>query len=42
MFPDIDELFKKIDDIPYDLIGQLVSKMTADEWIKIYEANVNR
>ena len=34
--------FKKVDDIPYNLIGQLVSKMTADEWIKIYEANIKR
>ena len=34
--------FKKIDDIPYDLIGELASKMTADEWIKIYEANVKK
>ena len=34
--------FKKVDDIPYDLIGQLVSKMTADEWIKIYDANIKR
>jgi len=29
--------FKKIEEIPYDLIGELVSKMTADEWIRIYE-----
>jgi len=29
--------FKKTDEIPYSLIGELVSKMTADEWIKIYE-----
>lgn len=29
--------FKKIDEIPYDLIGELVSKMTTDEWINTYE-----
>ena len=32
--------FKKIDEIPYELIGELVSKMTVDEWIAIYEMNV--
>ncbi|MGB1247853.1 MAG: DUF1801 domain-containing protein [Chitinophagales bacterium] len=30
--------FKKIEDIPYKLIGQLASKMTADDWIAKYEA----
>lgn len=34
--------FKKMDDIPYDLIGELVSKMTPQEWIEIYEANIKR
>lgn len=34
--------FKKMEDIPYELIGQLISKMTAEEWIDIYEANVKR
>lgn len=29
--------FKKIDDIPYDLIEQLLSKMSVEEWIEIYE-----
>jgi len=33
--------FKKIEDIPYDLIGELCSKISTDEWIKIYE-NVNK
>jgi uncharacterized protein YdhG (YjbR/CyaY superfamily) len=32
--------FKKIDQIPYELIGELSSKITADEWIKIYETNL--
>ena len=31
--------FKKIDMIPYNLIGKLVAKMTVDEWIKCYENN---
>lgn len=34
--------FKKTDAIPYELIGQLVSKMTCDEWIKLYENNIKK
>lgn len=34
--------FKKIEDIPYKLIGQLVSKMTVEEWIALYEKNVKK
>lgn len=34
--------FKKMDDIPYELIGELAGKMTADEWIARYEQNVKR
>ena len=30
--------FKKIDQIPYELIGELASKITPDEWIKQYES----
>lgn len=29
--------FKKIEDIPYELIGQLTAKMSAKEWIQVYE-----
>jgi len=29
--------FKKIEDIPYKLIGQLTAKMSAEEWIQVYE-----
>ena len=29
--------FKKIDQIPYKLIGELASKMTPQEWIELYE-----
>ncbi len=34
--------FKKMDDIPYDLLGELFEKMTPDEWIELYEKNVKR
>ncbi len=34
--------FKKIDEIPYDLIGELVSKLTVEDWVEIYEKNVKR
>ena len=30
--------FKKFDEIPYKLIGQLMKKMSAKEWIEKYEA----
>lgn len=29
--------FKKIDQIPYSLIGELAKKMTTSQWIDIYE-----
>jgi uncharacterized protein YdhG (YjbR/CyaY superfamily) len=29
---------KKMDQIPYDLFGELASKMTAQQWIDVYEA----
>lgn len=34
--------FKRIDDIPYELIGELTGKMTVKEWIDIYESNIKR
>ncbi|MEZ4700833.1 MAG: DUF1801 domain-containing protein [Rhodothermales bacterium] len=34
--------FKKVEDIPFALIGELVSKMTVSDWIEIYERNVRR
>ena len=34
--------FKKIEQIPYDLIAELSGKMSTDEWIKIYETNIKR
>tara|TARA_R110002073_G_scaffold221808_4_gene381991 strand:- start:14371 stop:14832 length:462 start_codon:yes stop_codon:yes gene_type:complete len=29
--------FKRLDDIPYDLIGELTAKVSTEEWIQIYE-----
>lgn len=34
--------FKKLNDIPYLLIGKLMKKMSVSEWIKIYETNLKR
>lgn len=34
--------FKKIEQIPYNLIGELTSKITPDEWITFYESNMKR
>ena len=34
--------YKKPEDIPFDLIGQLASKITVDEWIAVYEKNFKR
>ncbi len=34
--------FKKMDDIPYELIAELCTKMSVDEWISIYEAAVKK
>jgi hypothetical protein len=34
--------FKKIEDIPYDLIEQLLGKMSVEEWIDIYEAAIKK
>jgi hypothetical protein len=29
--------FKKIENIPYELLGELMTKMTTDQWIETYE-----
>lgn len=34
--------FKKLDQIPYKLIGELVSKISAEKWIETYENNLRR
>jgi hypothetical protein len=30
--------FKKLDDIPFDLIGELMQKITVKDWINLYES----
>ncbi len=32
--------FKKVDEIPYEIIGELCSKLTPDDWIALYERNL--
>ncbi|NNF85293.1 MAG: DUF1801 domain-containing protein [Winogradskyella sp.] len=32
--------FKKMEDIPYELVGELCQKITADEYIEIYETAI--
>jgi uncharacterized protein YdhG (YjbR/CyaY superfamily) len=34
--------FKKIDQIPYNLIGELASKLTPQQWIELYEKEVKK
>lgn len=34
--------FKKMEDITYDLIGDLASKMTVQDWISMYENNFKK
>jgi hypothetical protein len=34
--------FKKTEHIPYDLLGQLMQKMTAEQWIALYERNLKK
>ncbi len=34
--------FKKVEDIPYELIGELASKMTVNEWISLYESAIKK
>ena len=31
--------FKKFDEIPFDLIGELVTKISVEDWISTYESN---
>jgi Domain of unknown function (DU1801) len=33
---------KKMDEIPYGLFGELVSKISVQKWIDIYDSNVTR
>lgn len=34
--------FNKIDDIPYKLIGELMQKMSVNDWINIYEKELKK
>lgn len=34
--------FKKTDQIPYQLIGELAAKITPEEWISIYEKQIKK
>ena len=34
--------FKKMDNIPYELLAELSKKMTIQDWINIYEKNIKR
>ncbi|PQJ76771.1 DUF1801 domain-containing protein [Polaribacter glomeratus] len=34
--------FKKMDEIPYNLINELASKITVNEWIEVYETTFKK
>lgn len=34
--------FKKMEDITYELIGEVMQKMTVQDWIKLYESNFKK
>lgn len=34
--------FKKMDDIPYELLAELVQKMTVNDWVSLYEKNYKK
>lgn len=34
--------FKNINNIPYELIGELMRKMSVDDWIRIYEKELKK
>lgn len=34
--------FKKPENIPFDLIGELVQKISAEDWIRCYESNLRK
>ena len=34
--------FKKIDQIPFELIGKLATKLTPKQWIELYEEKISR
>jgi uncharacterized protein YdhG (YjbR/CyaY superfamily) len=34
--------FKKIEEIPFDLIAELCQKITVEQWIEVYETNTKK
>ena len=34
--------FKSMDDIPYDLIKELIMKITLEEWVNYYESAIKK
>ncbi|MDB9806000.1 DUF1801 domain-containing protein [Crocinitomicaceae bacterium] len=34
--------FKKMEDIPFELIGELVTKMSVQDWVDLYEKNYKK
>jgi len=34
--------FKDLSDIPYELVGELVQKISVEEWVDAYERSLNR
>lgn len=34
--------WKKFDQIPYDLIGELVEKITPKQWVELYEKTLKK
>jgi hypothetical protein len=34
--------FRKTEDIPFDLIGELVKKITVEKWIRMYESTLRK
>ena len=34
--------FKKPEQIPYELIGELMKKVSVDEWIEVYETHLKK
>lgn len=34
--------FRRLDHIPYDLVGELCGKMTVDDWITLYESRIKK
>lgn len=33
---------KRMDDIPFDLIGELMTRVSVKEWIQVYESQIRK